>query len=289
MAVGPWFVSRPSAAAAAALRRPDAGDAGDAAEAESASAADAADGADALDGAPKPLPEASPRSRLLVPGPAVLLGSGADSCTNAVPATGDRWCAFGRPAIDRDWYELWVIDVTKAAAGVAITCDGADASCLRGCPRVCSRSKRLRLRGRRVQWRHSHLLHGDAPYPGTIDDPFVGVLRAWRPGWTSGRALTSDVGRFCVGHERSDAALCFENLDGDGMVLNLTIELHAGRLSSEAGPALPKLDTLLLTGTTFDASGAPPRYQFGLLRRTAPMRCGRRAPRATASRRCIAA
>jgi hypothetical protein len=233
--------------------------------------------ADALDASPKPLPVASPASRLVLPGAATLVGHGADTCTNELPAGGDRWCAFARPA-PTGFTELWVIDATKVASdaaatkvasdaaatkvasGAAVACDGTDASCLR----VSTRLFNSRRNGfADAGFNGATLIYGEAMYKGDSTDAFRGVLSAWRPGWAAGRALTSDSGLFCVGQARSDAALCFENPTGDGMIENLTVDLHAGSLSSATGAPLPKLDTLLLVAPT-DAAGAPPRYQFDL-------------------------
>src|SRR5262249_9934810 len=42
----------------------------------------------------QPPPTPGPGSKLIVPGNAFLVGAGPNSCTNQVPAPGDRWCAF---------------------------------------------------------------------------------------------------------------------------------------------------------------------------------------------------
>jgi len=227
------------------------------ADASDASAPDADAGADA-DAAPKPLPVTAVGSRLIVPGAAALVGHGLDSCTNALPAAGDTWCAFGRPAGATGFFELWALDATKAAAGAAITCDGADASCLR----VSAHLFKSRTNGfTDAGFNGDTLIYGEALYTGESTSAFTGVIYAWRPGWAAGRALTAANGISCVGQARSDAALCFEDPNGDGMVTDLTVDLHAGLLASATGPTLPKVDTLLLAATT-DPAGAPPRYQF---------------------------
>src|SRR5262245_11877768 len=60
---------------------------------------DAAGRSDAgVDTGTLPPPSSGPGSQLLVPGIAFLVGSGANSCTSQVPASGDRWCAFARPS-----------------------------------------------------------------------------------------------------------------------------------------------------------------------------------------------
>ncbi|HVU50525.1 MAG TPA: hypothetical protein VHL80_07545 [Polyangia bacterium] len=216
------------------------------------------DAADAADATPKPPPVASPASRLVVPGDATLVGHGADSCTNEAGATGDRWCAFARP--DGQVFELWVLDVTKAAAGAPIVCDGSDASCLRLSERLFkSRAAGFSDAG----FNGDTLIYGETTDAGESVTPFLGALWGWRPGMAGGQPLTSDLGIACVGQARSDAALCFENRTGDGVVTDLTVDLLAGRLSSAGASGLPRMDTLLLTATT-DAPGAPPRYGFAL-------------------------
>jgi hypothetical protein len=216
---------------------------------------------DAADAEPKPAPVTSPGSKLVVPGAITLVGHGPDSCTNAPAAPGesssDRWCAFGRAA-PNGFYELWLLDVTKAGAGASIACDGSDAACVRVSSRFF-KGKRTGFAG--AGFDGDTLIYGEWPYTGEGDEPYVGVLSAWRPGWATGRALTANTGRFCVGHARAPAAYCFENLAGDGSVADVTIELHAGELAGAA--TLPKIDTLLLAATS-DAPGAPARVQYDL-------------------------
>ncbi|HTA19465.1 MAG TPA: hypothetical protein VK989_09245 [Polyangia bacterium] len=221
--------------------------------------ADATADADA-DAAPKPPPVTAAGSRLVVPGAAALVGQGLDSCTATLPPAGDQWCAFGRPASDMGFFELWALDATKAAAGAAIACDGTDASCLR----LSTHLFKSRTTGfTDAGFNGDTLIYGEEMYSGEATAPFSGVIYAWRPGWAAGRALTGENGISCLGQARSDAALCFEDPNGNGMVTNLTVDLHAGRLSSVAGPVLPRIDTLVLAATT-DLAGAPPRYAFDL-------------------------
>jgi hypothetical protein len=239
---------------------PDGGDA--APDVEDASVLDATArdvaAADVVDAAPKPLPVAAIGSRIVVAGAGALVGHGLDSCTNQVPASGDRWCGFGRPAGDTGFFELWVIDATKAAMR-AVACDGTDASCLRLSARLF---KGTADGFAATGFNGDTLIYDEATFAGTTSAPFMGVVFAWRPGWTAGRALTSATGLYCFGQERSDAALCFESSDGDGMARDLTVELHAGHVTA-TGTVLPLIDRLLLAAPT-DAPGAPPRYQFDL-------------------------
>ncbi|HEX4403732.1 MAG TPA: hypothetical protein VH560_02820 [Polyangia bacterium] len=213
-----------------------------------------------VDAAPKPLPVTATGSRLIVPGAAALVGQGLDSCTTTLPPTADQWCAFGRPASDMGFFELWVLDATKAATGAAIACDGSDASCLR----LSTHLFKSRTTGfTDTGFNGDTLIYDEEMYAGEATALFSGVIYAWRPGWAAGRALTGENGVSCLGQAGSDAALCFEDPNGNGMVTNLTVDLHAGRLTSAAGSVFPKIDTLVLAATT-DLAGAPPRYEFDL-------------------------
>jgi hypothetical protein len=226
-------------------------------EAQASDAGGAAGDGATADAAPKPPPVAAEGSRHVVPGAAFLVGHGLDSCTNASAPGGDRWCAFARPA--GDYNELWVLDVTKAAAG-GVACDGSDASCLR---------LSTRLYENRATGYGDHgfdgdtLIYGETTDRGAATSPFLGVIWAWRPGWPSGRSLTSSAGLFCMGHPASDAALCFDNRKGDGMIVDLTVDLLAGHLPAAGQSGLPRMDALLLVTPT-DAPGAPARWRADL-------------------------
>ncbi|HVU51317.1 MAG TPA: hypothetical protein VHL80_11555, partial [Polyangia bacterium] len=208
--------------------------------------------------APRPLPVASPASRLLVPGPAALVGAGPDSCTNAPGAAGDRWCAFTRPASALGFNELWVLDATATLGGAAFACDGSDARCLRLSTALFEDTT---VGFARTGFSGDTLVYAETTEGGTSSG-FVGAFLAWRPGWAAGRAISSQTGVACVGHATSDAALCFDSSLGDGTTTPLTVDLHAGRLSSASGPPLPRVDTLLLAAPS-DAVGATPRFQYG--------------------------
>jgi hypothetical protein len=188
-------------------------------------------------------------SRLLIPGSVVLIGSGPDSCTNQVPAPGDRWCAFTKPSTLLGFNDLWVINVTKAAAGATIKCDTSDANCVR----LTSGLFEDPSIGFRIHGFDGDTLIYYAELGPTAVDQFVGPIYGWRPGWTGGRKLTSDTGVVCSGHPRSATALCFEGRD-DSISTQVSFELHAGIMGPvDTGP-LPKVDKLLI-GTDKDAMG----------------------------------
>jgi hypothetical protein len=187
-------------------------------------------------------------SKLVVSGGIQLIGSGHDTCTNQVPATGDRWCGFAKPSATLGAFELWVVNVTKVAANVPVTCDTTDANCLR-LSRALYSDATTGFRGDGFD--------GDtltySELPTTSANGFVGAISAWRPGWSGGRVLTSNTGVACNGHRASHAEICFENLVSTGTGVT-TAELHAGILDSQSGGPLPFVDTILVTGAT-DAVG----------------------------------
>jgi hypothetical protein len=208
----------------------------------------------------KPLPMASAGSHLIVAGPAALIGRGSDSCTNQFPPIGDRWCGFARPASIPGFSELWVINATQAAAGVAIKCDTTDANCIRLSGSLFNDAAHGFAGS---GFNGDTLIYEETTIPLASTSPFIGVIYAWRPGWTGGRKLTTSSGLFCNGQARSDSAYCFDNPQGDGMTAPLTIDLHAGHLSDPGGPTLPMIDTLIMAVGS-DPVGATPAYQFGM-------------------------
>jgi hypothetical protein len=204
-------------------------------------------GADAASDASRG-PAIGPGSHLLFPGGVILIGSGPDSCTNGLPAVGDRWCGFMRPRLRTE--ELWVINVSKAAAGVAITCDTNDANCIRlstGLYDVAADGG-LRVHG----FDGDTLIFYQAPSSAVMG--FTGTIYGWRPGWSGAQKLTSSTGVACRGHQFSDAVICFENLAGDPAKGVSTAELHAVKLSQLGNGPVPKLDTFIVS-TAADASG----------------------------------
>src|SRR5215471_12870152 len=75
-------------------------------------------------GGMRPAPMPGTGSKLLVPGQAILVGVGPDSCTSQAPPAGDRWCGVAVPSrlVGQAVYDLLVVNITKAAAGTAIDC-----------------------------------------------------------------------------------------------------------------------------------------------------------------------
>lgn len=194
-----------------------------------------------------PAPMAAPTSKRLVEGGAMLIGSGPESCTNQEPAPGDRWCAFTQPGTALGFNELWVINVTKAAAAAttpgaaSVKCNTTDLNCLRLSTALYEDfDLGFRLHG----FDGDTLIYYDEPTQSP--DGFVGTIKAWRPGWTAGRKLTDETGVVCAGHKTSAAVLCFNNVFTDAAVTVRTADLHAGLLTEQGGGLLPKVDTILI-------------------------------------------
>jgi hypothetical protein len=193
-----------------------------------------------------PIPGAG--SKLVVGGQIQLIGSGPDTCTNKVPATTDRWCGFAKPATTLGDFELWVIDVTKLAAGVPIKCDTTDNNCLRLSTGLYSDpSSGFRING----FNGDTLTYSEVPTLSA--NGFIGTISAWHPGWTGARVVTSNEGIFCNGHHATTAAICVEApvTDATG---NTTAELHAGILDDQNGGPLPFVDSILISAAA-DATG----------------------------------
>jgi hypothetical protein len=190
-------------------------------------------------------------ARQLVPGHVTLVGSGQDSCTNQRGATDDRWCAFTKPSMTLGLDELWVINVTKAAAGTAIKCDTLDPNCLRLTTGLFSEPNTDGIPSFRIHGFDGDTLIYYAELGPTAQTSFVGAVWAWRPGWAKGHKLTGDTGVVCNGHPEKAVALCFEGADTTTTPGALFFELHAGPLAATDTAPLPLVEKVL-TGVDTD-------------------------------------
>jgi len=181
---------------------------------------------------------------------AILLDLGP-ACTGEVGATGDRWCAFlvGPDTAPRP---LFVVNVTKAAAGTSITCGTTGANCLM----LTATSAEDDL--------HPIGFQGDTlVYYDATATPF-----GWRPGMTAGRMLavanptTADV-LACTPSSKGTAIVCLRDLP-DAMqpdpANTLLSDVIAGKLDDAANPPLVKVDTVISANL---ADGDVPRFQMG--------------------------
>jgi hypothetical protein len=191
------------------------------------------------------VPPIGPGSKLIAKGTIDLIGSGADSCTNQVPPGGDRWCGFTKVSADLVNNELWVVNATKVAAGVAVQCDStvADPNCVRlstGLYQDPSNAFRI------------HAFDGDtltfSEVPSRSAGGFLGNILAWRPGMAAPVHLTGNAGMACNGHALTKAIICLENPTPDPTNTFVhTAELHAGTLDDLGpGKTLPLVDTVIL-------------------------------------------
>jgi hypothetical protein len=199
-----------------------------------------------------PPPMAGDGSKQVLPGAITLIGSGPDSCTNQTPAPGDRWCAFTKPGSSLGFDELWVINVTKAAAGTAIKCDTTDANCLRLTSGLFSENTQSGVSYRIHGFDGDTLIYYAELGPTAVNS-FVGPVYGWRPGWARGHKLTSDTGVVCNGHPTAPVAVCFEGAD-QSVQGQLSFELHAGVISASDTAPLPLVEKVL-TAAQNDADG----------------------------------
>ncbi len=215
---------------------------------------DSSTGGNNADTGTRTIPPVGDGVTTLASGAAFLVGLGDNSCTNQDPPSGDRWCAFTMPSSSfLGGNDLWVIDVTKAAAGTAIRCDVSDLNCL---------------------LLTSTLYTGDLTIHGFFGDTLiyyadVGQTSAsaygWRPGMTSARRLSTNAPpNGCLGHPTTDAVRCLQNQDNTTVSGQTTFDLTAGYLTVGGNTPLPKVATIIAQLSTDPASTTvtqPPRFR----------------------------
>jgi hypothetical protein len=152
----------------------------------------------------------------------------ARGCSSGPAGVDDRWCGFFRGN------ELWVLNVTRAAATGSARCDGTDPGCLRLSQTAFRPDASPLFPAHSLFTGDVLVYHTDARQePNT---PFRGSIHAWRPGWSQGRRLTSANGASCeVNFLDGSTAVCVDNHDGD------RIDLLGGRLPLDGQP-LPLLE-----------------------------------------------
>ena len=209
-----------------------------------------------------PLPAGVAPPRRILDGRWKLTGGGSNSCSHQDPPSGDgdRWCAFSTAGAGGA-VELWVVDVSKVAAGANPRCDGSEAGCLRLSERLWTA---FSIYG--PAHPYSHAFEGDTLifYEGVAskaDAVHRGVVRAWRPGWPRAKGISSDTGLLCYGHLRVPVALCIEDVVGSPEHPD-SFEIHAGSLADPAGPALPAVGRL----RPFLSSGGDAAWGWGFSR-----------------------
>ena len=197
----------------------------------------------------KPLPVSGGDNVLLFGGQVQLLSAGP-TCTQEVGATGDRWCAFASPSKTRiGSADLFVINVSKAAAGVSIVCGGSavDLNCLRLTGGFAENDT------------HAALFQGDTlVYFDETATPY-----GWRPGMTNGRVLasaaTADV-HDCFPASKGTGVVCLRNRADLSTQDVEHADLLAGRLDGTTDPPLTMIDTVISVNT---ADGNQQHFQNG--------------------------
>jgi hypothetical protein len=194
-----------------------------------------------------PLPPGGPQPRRFLDTNAELTGQGLSSCSHLEPATGDghRWCSFMRgPAAQP---ELWVMDITRAAAGDVPPCDGTSPGCLRLTTNLWAGTRI----GPGPIHPYSHEFWGDtlifyADAVSALPDLHRGPVYAWRPGWPAARRISGPRAIVCWGHYQLPLVHCWEDLVGDLDQAD-SIELTAGLLADGTGDVvLPSLGKIPL-------------------------------------------
>jgi len=198
-----------------------------------------------------------------------LIGSGGNTCSGQNPPgstmnNGDRWCGFAAPfGIGK--HELYVINVTKAAAGVAIDCtSGTDPNCKRLTQNLWN-ERAPGAGSPAYPFVHGFggdtlLYYADATSP--VASHFEGPVYAWRPGWAQGRQISSGKGWSCGGHGRTDVVICIDTYDAT-LAPSVTWNVIAGKLVDMPFPAsqLPVVDKINASNTMSVA-----KYRHGFSR-----------------------
>ena len=194
-----------------------------------------------------PAPMSGEGNVLLFKGPAQMLGHGSP-CTNEIGATADRWCAFISPSTSSlGRIDLFVINVSRAAAGVAISCAGGivDPNCLKLTGGFFEEPS--------TPFPHAAGFQGDT----LIYFDSTGAGYGWRPGMANGRVLVADgTGSVhdCVPSVKGTSVLCQKTLDPqpiDGLTQN---DLMVGKLDAATDPPLTRVDTVISNDGSLQAS-----------------------------------
>jgi hypothetical protein len=201
-----------------------------------------------IDGGMNPPPVVNTAAVKLVSGRARLVGAGTSSCTNQVPAPGDRWCAFFRDGANLGRTDLWVINVSKADAlrasgGAPIVCNGMDPNCIRLTDNLWNGTPDV---GPTHPFAHGFdgdtlIYHADPV--SAPDELYEGFIYAWRPGWTQARKITTNTAITCAGNLTAPVAYCLQNISKDD-TQPVEFDIHAGTMSDSDATTLPKVDRI---------------------------------------------
>jgi hypothetical protein len=184
-------------------------------------------------------------------GTASVLDQGP-SCTSEAGATGDRWCAFIATS-NGSTLDLYVVNVSRAIAGVSITCGLPDPNCLH-----------LTAGFDEPDNLHGALFQGDTlVYFDSSGTPY-----AWRPGMTTARRLiivsatTGDV-LLCLPASQGTGVMCLRDLPTQTNPNLIQSDLLAGRVDGTADPPLTRVDGVI-SGNAADTDYS--RFTYGFPR-----------------------
>ena len=189
--------------------------------------------------------------RVFIGQTAIVLQSGP-ACTSQEGATGDCWCAFAAASpTSANAFDLFVVNISRAAAGVAVTCGPApDANCLRLTAQFAEDET------------HPVFFQGDT----LVYYDITATAFGWRPGMASGRVLALpsativDVA-LCVPDTIGTAVFCLGVLASQPDPQNSAMaDLLVGKLDSTLTPALSRVETVMAFNL---ADGDLPRFQVG--------------------------
>jgi hypothetical protein len=186
-------------------------------------------------------------------GTASMLFNGP-SCTAEAGATGDRWCAFVTfTDATMAARSLYVVNVSRVAAGVDVPCGSAGADCL-----LLTADLGVDVLGPSL---HGTFFQGDTlVYYDRARAPY-----AWRPGMTRGRLLATvaagEDAVFCTPAPKGTAVLCVL-LPATQPDPNVgTGDLLIGKADGASEPLLSVADNVILE-SSIDA-GLRSRFGFG--------------------------
>ena len=174
------------------------------------------------------------------------------SCTAEAGATGDCWCAFVALS-STGTRNLFVVDVSQVAAGVAVTCGAPDPSCLLLTPSLGGDSSDPTL--------HGTFFQGDTlVYYDDALAPYV-----WRPGMTEGRLLAAVSATldavFCTPAPKGTAVACLGLPSTQPDASLVVADLLAGKADGGGEPLLTVVDTVIAANAA--DRGGTPRFGYG--------------------------
>jgi hypothetical protein len=194
-------------------------------------------------------------------GTAATMLSEGPSCTEDAGAGGDRWCAFiALSDSTSDARSLFVVNVSRVVAGVAVTCAAASADGGAAADPNC-----MLLTASLGRDSLSPTLHGTYFQGDTLvyyDQSLAAY--AWRPGMTRGRLLAAPTAGqnvvLCTSARTGTAVMCLL-LPATQPELNVShADLLIGKADAASEPLLSHADAVI-TSTAGDIGS--PRFSFG--------------------------